>query len=215
VLTLYKLTKGLKEFTEKLILSDEAGDKLYSIISGVFSVFDFGINVVTGLYKAFSPLLTLLKPLADVVLSVASFFGALVTNLNNALKKAGAYEKFGQILFAIVSIPIRLILNNLEVVKTVVSTIINLASLVHKVFSTVFSGIATIVVSVVNGFKKSESPVKSFGEVIQNVFGFINKIIDDLKEKLSGVGTVFEFIGTLIGKLSGLVGRVFNLYLIL
>ena len=87
------LSKGFKDFTEKLKVSDETAGKIKNAFKGVFSVFDFGKNVVTTLFKSFAPLTAVFGGIGNVLLTVTSGIGKFISGINNAINKSGAFNK--------------------------------------------------------------------------------------------------------------------------
>ena len=83
---LLNLTKGLRDLTSKLKLSDEMGDKLKRTFKGIFSFFKLIAKAAVAIAK---PILGLVGPLLDLLLSVTAPLGDFFTALNKGFDGKG------------------------------------------------------------------------------------------------------------------------------
>ena len=66
-------TKGLKDFTAKLKLSDKASENLKRTFKGLFAIVDFARQIFVALCRVVEPLLGVFAFLGDVLLSVTGY----------------------------------------------------------------------------------------------------------------------------------------------
>lgn len=95
---LLNLTKGLRDFTEKLKLSGEMSDKLKRTFKGVFSFLQLMGKAIVAIAK---PVLALVGPLLDLLLSITAPLGDFFTTLNkgfNSKSISGALSAVGDAL---------------------------------------------------------------------------------------------------------------------
>ena len=83
---LLNLTKGLRDFTEKLKVSGEMSDKLKRTFKGVFSFLQLMGKVLIAVAK---PVLALVGPLLDLLLSITAPLGDFFTTLNKGFDGKG------------------------------------------------------------------------------------------------------------------------------
>ena len=88
---LLKITKSIKDFTEKLKISDETADKLKRTFKGVFSVFDIFKKVLGTVGKAIASLLGSdgVSSLGSFLLDVTASIGDFLTSLNEGFSTDG------------------------------------------------------------------------------------------------------------------------------
>lgn len=103
------ITKSFRDFTQNLMPSKTTLQQIGRIATGVFSIFDIGIQVVTGIVKVFASLLGLSFKgsggLLEFLADIADFF----TGLRNGLKDG---DKLGQMfgnLARVLALPIALL----------------------------------------------------------------------------------------------------------
>ena len=84
---LYKLTENLKNFTEKLKLSDNASNNLKRTFKGVFAILDIVKQVFTAAAKAIFPLFSGLDNLGGGILDVTASWGDWLVRLDETVKK--------------------------------------------------------------------------------------------------------------------------------
>ena len=88
---LLKITKSIKDFTEKLKISDETADKLKRTFKGVFSVFDIFKKVLGTVGKAIASLLGSdgVSSLGSFLLDITASIGDFLTSLNEGFSTDG------------------------------------------------------------------------------------------------------------------------------
>ena len=90
---LAEISKGFKELTDKFKMSDGTATKIRNTFKGLFSVIDFGKNIVVTLAKSLFPLTGLFGRIGDVVITATNGVGKFVSNINDAANKSGMFEK--------------------------------------------------------------------------------------------------------------------------
>ena len=88
---LLKITKSIKDFTEKLKISDETADKFKRTFKGVFSVFDIFKKVLGTVGKAIASLLGSdgVSSLGSFLLDITASIGDFLTSLNEGFSTDG------------------------------------------------------------------------------------------------------------------------------
>lgn len=84
---LVKLTEGFRNFTERLIISDETSGKLKNTFSGLFSVLKIIKEAFQAVFTVLSPGVSVVGKLASGFLDVASTLGEWTTKLSESLSK--------------------------------------------------------------------------------------------------------------------------------
>lgn len=85
------LSKNLRDFTAKLILSGEQSKQLKSTFKGLFSLLDIGITFVKEVASGIARLLPNVSGLSDGVLKNASSFGEWASNLRDTIKETDIF----------------------------------------------------------------------------------------------------------------------------
>jgi tape measure domain-containing protein len=81
-------TEGLRNLTERLILSDDTADKLKRTFKGVFAIIDIGKTIFVALVNAIG---TLFEPMGDLgggLLGVTATIGDLLVSLSQFIKRS-------------------------------------------------------------------------------------------------------------------------------
>ena len=90
---LVELTEGFRDLTENFKIGENTARKLQNVFESIFSVFKVGIDIVSGLVKAFFNLVGNLSPVFDGILSIASAFGSFISKGTEAITTSGAINK--------------------------------------------------------------------------------------------------------------------------
>lgn len=86
-------TKGLKELTAKLTLSDKASENLKRTFKGVFAVLDIVKQAFTAVFKAIAPLFGGLDDLGGGILGVTASWGDWLVALSETIRKTDVFGK--------------------------------------------------------------------------------------------------------------------------
>lgn len=86
-----KVTTGFTNFTKKLILSEEAADKVKRAFKGILSVFDIFRKILGSVAKAIGKLFNAdgVASLGDLLLTAAASIGDFFTSLNEGFDESG------------------------------------------------------------------------------------------------------------------------------
>ena len=99
---LVELSKGFKDFTEKLKVSDSTANKIKNTFKGVFNVFkNIGSTVVSvgsSIVKAFSPLTAVFPAIGNAISSVISAIDKFVTSLSDAVAQSKVFDKIANVI---------------------------------------------------------------------------------------------------------------------
>lgn len=87
------LTKGLKEFTSHLKLSDKDAQNLKSTFKGLFAAVDIVKQGISALVKAIAPMTKGLGGLGSGILSVTGKIGEWLASLDQAAKKSDIFNQ--------------------------------------------------------------------------------------------------------------------------
>ena len=91
---IYTLAERMDDFTKKLIISDEAAEKIKMTFQGVFSVLKVGTTVLKKVgsmaVKALGLFLNAAQPIGNVLLSISAGLGTFVTKLEEVLLSSGS-----------------------------------------------------------------------------------------------------------------------------
>lgn len=79
------ITKGLRTFTENLILSDEAAAAVKTVFIGIFSVIKLFIDILTGAVKVSADFFSKFSQVGSVISSVSTILGNFLTNMSKSV----------------------------------------------------------------------------------------------------------------------------------
>ena len=98
---LLKITKRIKEITEKFKLSEKASANLKATFKGLFAIVDIGLTIIKSIISAVSKLFGGISDLSGGILGVTGALGNYVSGLRDSIKESGT---FGNILGKIAEI---------------------------------------------------------------------------------------------------------------
>lgn len=93
---LYNFSKGLRELTEHLKLSDETSANLKSTFKGLFAVLDIIRQAFSAVFNAIKPLFGGISDLGGGVLGVTGSFGDWLVKLDETIKTTDIFNKVVQ-----------------------------------------------------------------------------------------------------------------------
>lgn len=173
-----KVTTGFTNFTKKLILSEEAADKVKRAFKGIFSVFDIFRKILGSVAQAIAKLFNAdgVSNLGDLLLTAAASIGDFFTSLNEGFDESGLSGVLSKIVSGF-------------------SSLISGATDHMKSFGDVFSFVGGTIKTVAG----------KIWEALKTVFGWISDNVSagDIFAGLAGGG-----IFVTAKKLSGLIEKV-------
>ena len=180
---LVELSKGFKDFTEKMKLSESTVKKIKDTFKGVFNIFKTIGSAVSSIIKAFSPLTNVFPAIGNAVLSVTSAIGKFATGLSDALAQSKVFDKIANI------------------VKGAFEGIGNVFNNVSKGFDEFFSYIGNLDFSKAFGF--IGKGLNGIGEILKPVMNGIGKALStinfDTIMTAMKTGTFLKVLQTLKG----------------
>ena len=175
---LMNLTKGLKEFTSHLKLSDKDSQNLKNTFKGLFAVLDLVKQGIGALVKAVFPMTKGLGSLGSGVLSVTGKIGEWLVSLDQAIQKF--HDKVSPIL------------------KSVKGHIDGAVVAIKKFAETHFNVPDTSgLMSVADKLKARIEPFKKIGEVAKEAMG---KLVDAFKASAPVLANLGGIIVDALGK---------------
>ncbi len=185
---LMNLTKGLKEFTSHLKLSDKDSQNLKNTFKGLFAVLDLVKQGIGALVKAVLPMTKGLGSLGSGVLSVTGKIGEWLVSLDQAAKKSDVFNQAIQKFHDKVS----------PILKSVKGHIDGAVVAIKKFAETHFNVPDTSgLMSLADKLKARIEPFKKIGEVAKEAMG---KLVDAFKASAPVLANLGGIIVDALGK---------------
>lgn len=185
---LINLTKGLKEFTSHLKLSDKDSQNLKNTFKGLFAILDLVKQGIGALVKAVFPMTKGLGSLGSGVLSVTGKIGEWLVSLDQAAKKSDVFNQTIQKFHDKVS----------PILKSVKGHIDGTVVAIKKFAETHFNVPDTSgLMSVADKLKARIEPFKKIGEVAKEAMG---KLVDAFKASAPVLANLGGIIVDALGK---------------
>ena len=163
---LFNLTEGLKNFTAKLKLSDEASANLKSTFKGLFAVLHIVSQAFLAVVKGVASLFGGVGNLAGKILSVTGSFGEWLVKLDESITKSDIFN---------------------EVVQKVVDTIKNLVNGIKNFAQIAVSEVKDFAQTI--GDKLNFHPLELLQNVLENIrnrFGEVTDAVSKFGDSLAG-----------------------------
>lgn len=197
-------TEAIKNFTEKLKLSDESSDNLKRTFKGLFAILDIVKQAFSAVFKIVKPLVGVTGDLGGGFLGFTAKIGDALVKFNEFIKSSGAFNKIANTIITVI-----------ELIRSGVSKFVSFVKekLVFpgfEVFHNFLERIHERMSQIVDGASKMESGVskaaKGMGSALENC-GFIRM----LETIWNGIKTIGGGIAKAIGALTkGIADKVNN-----
>lgn len=185
--TLAEISKAFRDLTERLIITDEQSQWLKNTFTTFFSFIKTGIDILSAFADSLTPLLGVLSVLQDVVLNagngVADFASGLVESANKSKKITDVFA-YLKTVFSDISLSVT---NFYESLKT-------------KIDFSVFSDFQNFLLN-------AKSSVVNFATI---AVSSISKVGGTAKEQLGPAAEAFEFINSIIEKVTNTFNELKN-----
>lgn len=183
--TLKDISEGIKNFTAKLIITEETAGKVRHTFQGVFSIFDIGIKFVKAFVSALKPAGTSVTTIAGSLLDVTSNLGQFLYKLDNSITAGKTFEK----VFSGVG----------NILTPVFEGITKGASAVLGFFSKLFAS-----------FSGAEGKVCGVSKIFSTLMKDISGGVDNLKTKFSSLKPFLSGLLSLAKGAGNVIGQVFK-----
>lgn len=169
---LYNLLKGFDELTGKFVMSEETAEKIQKVFKGVFSVLDVGFKGVKIVAKTalmvLEQVLDILSPIGDMLLTVGSYIGNVLTWVDLSLGQA----------------------ENLTDVLTILATAVG--GLISPIYD-LWQGFLTFIRG--GDVDEAKQQFGAFGMVVNAAGAVLDRFTAGSETAGSIIGTVFQVLG--------------------
>ena len=195
---LYNITKGIKELTSYLKLSDENSANLKSTFKGLFAVLDIVKQAFSAVFNAIRPLFGGFGKLSTGILKVTGSWGEWLVKLDETIKSTDIFNKAAEKIVGFVEKIVSSIKNFINAAKEKIdfSGMENFHSFMGKVKERM-EQVWDVIVKMKNGFV---SAIKSISETLSN-----SNFLEVLKSIWNGIKKIGSGI---ISSISGLVSGI-------
>ena len=182
---LVKFTKGLKEFTEKLKLSDTASDNLKRTFKGLFAIVDIVKKVFGAVIQAISPLFGKVDDLGGGILGVTAKIGDWLVGLNESIEASGFFEKA------------------VEKIRSAFEKVKNFMQPVIEGIKNFANEVKTHLTAAADNAETRLGPLSALGKFIMAVFTGIGNIVKKVFPYVSAAASAIgKVLGDLMGRIS-------------
>ena len=212
---LLKITKRIKEITEKLKLSEKASANLKATFKGLFSIIRIGVTIIKEIVSGIAKLVGKVIGLGSGIVEVTGSIGNFLSSINESIKQSGFFSKIiGGIvdvlgiliekLVAVANFLMKKIASfDLGWILTLLRGIGKVVSWVAKKVTSAISSIGNSISSAINS-GDAENLLKLFNiGVISGILLSIKKFIGGLSSSLSSATGLF---GNIVGVLDSVKG---------
>lgn len=186
---LYNLTKGFKEFTERLTASEETIDKVKRTAKGFFAIFKIAGRLIGSFVNAIKPAGHVLLDLSDGLLSITANIGDWLVKLNDTIAENKLFDKAFE----------------------KVTNVVNKVSEAFQNFSTgSFKENISTVISKLKEFAESNKFLSGIGEFFKKLADDISAGFEKIKDKLQFLKPLVDGLTSLFKGLITVIGYVFK-----
>lgn len=185
---MFKWTERLQKFMETLAaMAENNMPRLQRVMRGVFAVLDIILTALFAFGRAFSNLLSYISPATSGLLDFGGSISDLIVSFDNFIKETKLFDK----IFNAMLIPIKLVI---DAIRFLTSTFRNIL-FVPSDFGVLENGFLNFE-SIVSGV------IKRLGSIKDGFFGFINSIIQGMKNGTMSLENIQKVLKNII---SGLI----------
>ena len=187
---LLKITENIKKFTEKLILSEKAQEKLKSTFKGLFAVIDIGVTIIKEVIAGMAKLIGKIAGIGSEIIITTGSIGDWISKIRDGIKESGFFAK----VIGTISDVLGFLISKIRVVIGFLSQ--NIIAPGFEGLLKLFTGIGKILGWIAD---KIVSVIKSIGQALSNAFrsGDMNTAMDLLNGGIvaSILLTIKKFVG--------------------
>lgn len=214
---LLKITKYIKDLTDKFKLSEKQSAKLKSTFKGLFSIIDIGVTFIKEIIVGISKLFSNIIGLGGGILGVTGSLGDWISGLRDSIKESGI---FGTVIGGIVNIlqkvidKIKVVINFLKekIAAPGFESFLSLMNGIWKVVKFIADKIGSVISSIGKGLTDAfRSGDISTGLDILNG-GLIAGILITIKKFISGSSGPFSEFKDIFSGLKDILGGVKDVF---
>lgn len=192
---LLTLTYRFKEFTEKLVISEETADKIKRVFKGVFSVFNVLKTAIKGVLTVLSPFTKLFGSASSTLLDFAAAIGDYVTSVSNAFAESQLFKNIASFIDA----------NLIPALQNGIQFISDFVSSVHDFLSEHFE------LKPIDGIEDFIQKLNALPNPIKVVLNLVKVAKEKIAEALTAIGPALSGIAkTLSGGVASAIKGIGN-----
>lgn len=192
---LYALTESLRNFSERLTISDETADKLQRTFKGLFSILDLGRQAFMAVLGIVTPMAGGMGSLADGILTVTATIGDFLTSINNAAKEGEVFNKVAQGISTV----LEFVVSGIQSVVEVLGNVFAVPGL--EALQELLGRLQTRIGQVIDAFTSLGFGVDDAVSTMDSAFGN-SKFLQMFQSLFNGVKTIATGIIAVLGGLS-------------
>lgn len=187
---LVEMSKGFRELTENFKMSDETAAMIKDTFKGLFTVVEFGVNIVKTLFNAFKSGLGVLGGIGKVFLSLTSGISNFISSIGKAVNESKMFEKIS------------------SVIDTAFSGLENALTSITNFIQSIFDSLGKI--DLTGFFAGIGQAAGSIADGLKSIFEGVGKAIGNLN--FNGILTLIQtmFAGGLIKTMNELFSNIKN-----
>jgi len=186
---LLDLTERFRDFTERLIMSDETADKVKRTLTGLFAALDLVGMAIKAVFQVAGMLIGALLPVGDGVLGVTAGLGDFIVALRNAAIDGDIFGK------------------GVEIIGTVLDK-------VRSVISVAADGVKAGITRLRDYFGQfggiDLGPLKIFSSDVEVAFTPFTFIANVFKKAFEVIVAVFQWAAPIVGPIAQKIGQAFT-----
>lgn len=192
---LYALTESLRNFSERLTISDETADKLQRTFKGLFSILDLGQQAFMAVLGIVTPMAGGMGSLVDGILTVTATIGDFLTSINNAAKEGEVFNKVAQGISTVLEFAV----SGIQSVVEVLGNVFAVPGL--EALQELLGRLQTRIGQVIDAFTSLGFGVDDAVSTMDSAFGN-SKFLQMFQSLFNGVKTIATGIIAVLGGLS-------------
>lgn len=210
---LLKITERIRDFTEKLKLSEKQSARLKSTFKGLFAVIDIIATVIKTVASGIFKLLGNFKSLGSGVLKVTGSFGDWISGIRDSIKES---DIFGRAVGKLVDI-LQNVINKIKefggaikekFVAPGFEKFVEILSKVWDIVKTIGSKIVDVIGSIARGIGEAfrNGNIGGIMDIING--GLVAGILLKIKQLLGGFGSPLKEFANFADSIKGILGSV-------
>ena len=210
---LLKITENIKKFTEKLILSEKAQEKLKSTFKGLFAVIDIGVTIIKEVIAGMAKLIGKIAGIGSEIIITTGSIGDWISKIRDGIKESGFFAK----VIGTITNVLSFLISKIRVVIGFLSQ--NIIAPGFEGLLKLFTGIGKILGWIAD---KIVSVIKSIGQALSNAFrsgdmntamdllngGIVASILLTIKKFVSGFTKSISEISSIAKNITGILDAV-------
>ena len=164
---LYGVIESIKEFSEKLTISEETADKIKRTFKGLFAILDIGVHIIQSV---FGGLLGFVGPAGDGILGLTASIGDFLVKIRDMIKSSNIFVGLFRVIGNVLKTVTTAVMGFTQGILDMILSVTDAAEMRFKSLTNVGNGVKKAFVGLFNFVGKVAQTIgNALGDIISKI----------------------------------------------